>query len=77
MCTMEMERPKRKITMICAYAPTLPVSEKQPQIREDFYNELESLINSISGRNTLVVAGNFNLKQEPALDFTLKHGRIR
>lgn len=62
MCTLEIAKPSRKITMICTYAPTMPTSEKQPQIHKALCNQLESLINSVSRRNALVVAGDFNPK---------------
>ena len=50
------------ITVINAYAPTLPVSENDPDIRERFYDELESVVRSVSKRDFLVIAGNFNAK---------------
>ena len=33
----------RQANIIVAYAPTLLKSEKDPQIREDFYNELDRI----------------------------------
>ena len=62
MCSVEMNKPKRKLTMICAYALTLPRSNANPALREDFYAELESLVNTVSKRNTLILAGDFNAK---------------
>ena len=50
------------ITVINAYAPTLPVSENDPDIRERFYDELESVVRSVSKRDFLVIAGDFNAK---------------
>ena len=52
----------RKNVLICAYAPTLPISERNPDIREHFYNELESVINRVSKRDILFIAGDFNAK---------------
>ncbi len=49
-------------TLICAYAPIMPNSEKKPEIREKFYKDLDSLINGVSKRNILYVAGDFNAK---------------
>ena len=45
----------RKHTIISAYAPTF--SEKNPQIREDFYSDLDSIVESVSKRNILTIAG--------------------
>ena len=53
---------KYTITVICAYAPTLPVSESDPKTREDFYEELESVVRGVSSRDYLIVAGDFNAK---------------
>lgn len=50
------------LTIINAYTPTLPVSEKDPAKRHDFYNELETLVRTISKRDTLVITGYFNAK---------------
>ena len=68
MCSVEMNKPKRKLTMICAYAPTLPRSNANPALREDFYAELESLVNTVSKRNTLILAGHFNAKTGSGYD---------
>ena len=35
---------KREHVIICAYSPTLPVSEKHPEIRIEFYDNLENTI---------------------------------
>ena len=59
-CACVLKHPKQKIFMICAYAPTLPNSEKNPEIHDNFYNELESLIKTIPNRHTLILAGDFN-----------------
>ena len=50
------------ITVINAYAPTLPVSENDPALREAFYEELESVVRAVKIREYLVVAGDFNAK---------------
>lgn len=60
MCTIQLTKPRRRITMICAYAPTLPNSEADPTKREEFYNQLESLIKTVGSSTTLLVAGDFN-----------------
>ena len=45
-----------------AYAPTLPVSEENPRIREEFYDELEDVVRQVSNRDYLLIAGDFNAK---------------
>lgn len=41
----------RDIVLINSNAPTLPNSEKQPKIRENFYNTLETLIKLVGSKN--------------------------
>ena len=50
------------ICLVNAYAPTLPISEERPEIRESFYEDLESVVTRISKREYLIVAGDFNAK---------------
>lgn len=45
-----------------AYAPTLPNSETNPELRETFYAQLESLIRTVNRTTTLIIAGDFNAK---------------
>lgn len=54
--------------MISAYAPTIPISEKNSVIKEDFYNELESLTKLVPKRNTLIIAEDFNSQTGSAYD---------
>ena len=61
-CKAEIKLSHRKIVIISAYAPTLSVSEKNPETREEFYQQLEGTVNSIACRNTVVVLGDFNAK---------------
>ena len=60
MCKLVLEESNRAIYMSCAYAPTLPVSEKNPDIHDTFYEDLESLIRTVSNRSILLVTGDFN-----------------
>ena len=53
---------KRKLVFITGYAPTLINSEKNPEIRDNFYNALEDEIRKTSNRNILIIAGDFNAK---------------
>ena len=50
------------ITIISAYAPTLEVSRKNPVKREEFYDDLESLINTVPKNHILVIGGDMNAK---------------
>ena len=40
-CFLDFELDKVKFRVISAHAPTLPVSEKNPEAREEFYSKLE------------------------------------
>ena len=49
------------IIIIVAYAPTLQVSEKLPQKREDFYKEIDKLLTKKKRSNyTVFLLGDFN-----------------
>ena len=50
------------ITIINAYAPTLPVSESNPELRERFYDDLEDVVRTVSSRDYMIIAGDFNAK---------------
>eukprot|EP00794_Sanderia_malayensis_P004055 gene4055-4606_t len=52
----------RNLIFISSYAPTLDVSEKNPKIREDFYEELESVIKEVSKRDICIIGGDQNAK---------------
>eukprot|EP00794_Sanderia_malayensis_P010172 gene10172-11213_t len=52
----------KKIIFISTYAPTLEVSEKDPNIREKYYKELDDVIRKVSRRNILIVTGDMNAK---------------
>ncbi len=63
MATTKLEsetKNSRKLVVICAYAPTLPYSQKHPETRESFYDELNQLVSKCSKRDTLIMAGDFN-----------------
>ena len=53
---------KRKIHIIAIYAPTLQNCEKDPTMREDFYNSIEATIDKIPKRDLLFIAGDLNAK---------------
>ena len=52
----------RKLTVLCTYAPTNPQCEKNPTLRDQYYEELDSIIATIPSRSVLVIAGDFNAK---------------
>ena len=52
----------QKLHIISAYAPTLDKSEKDPDIREKFYSDLDSIIKKHSSRHITIIAGDFNAK---------------
>ena len=63
MCLMNIKATDNyTMSIINAYAPTLPVSESNPEVRESFYDELESVVRSVSNRNYMIIAGDFNAK---------------
>ncbi len=66
MATIKIEN--RKYTVISAYAPTLPVSESNPNIREEFYQDLNSVIQGVSKNSFLIVGGDFNAKTGSAYE---------
>ena len=54
---------KHFMNIIVAYAPTLVKSEKEPQLREDFYDVLNKLTNDQKkNKHFLLVLGDFNAK---------------
>lgn len=62
MFSLALIKPKRRITMTCAYVPTLPNSITNPEVKESFYTQLEFFIKSVSHRTMLIIAGDFNTK---------------
>ena len=57
--TTKLENENRRLVIICAYAPTLEKSEKSPEKREDFYDELESILKTTSSRDVVIIALRF------------------
>ena len=50
------------ISIIAVYAPTSSNCDKNPKLREDFYEKLDGTIKKIPNRNFIVLAGDFNAK---------------
>lgn len=53
---------KKCIVVICVYGPTLPESIKSPTIRNQFYEQLQSVYSSVSKRSIIYVCGDWNSK---------------
>ena len=63
LCFITFEKENQKYLIINAYAFTLPVSEKNNQLREDFYNKLDDILNNYSDTQFIrIIAGDFNAK---------------
>lgn len=62
--------------MLSVYAPTLEVSEANPEIREQFYSDLEAVLATLSSRDALVIAGDFNAKTGSAHEDEIYHDII-
>ena len=59
--------------IISAYAPTLESSEKNPEVRENFYNDLDSVIKKHKSRHITIIAGDFNAKTGSAKNEKMYH----
>ena len=51
-----------KVDILSAYAPTINRSEKNNEIRENFYTKLDSILRNISNRHIVTIAYDFNAK---------------
>ena len=51
-----------EVVFVCAYAPTLVQTNKDINVTENFYKDLENYIASVSKKKLLIVAGDFNAK---------------
>lgn len=69
-CLAEIQLKNRKLVFISAYAHTSSVAKKNPQSREDFYNELRKVIRSFSSRHLVVIAGDFNAQTGNGFEFS-------
>ena len=61
-CYITIINSGEKTHIINAYAPTLPNSEKNPIVRETFYEELQSVFELFNKRDIIFVCGDFNAK---------------
>ena len=60
--TIKFEKQNRNLMFISTYAPTLKVTEKDKNIREEFYGALTNTVNGINGRDMLIIMGNMDAK---------------
>ena len=51
-----------KVDILSVYAPALNRSEKNHEIRENFYTKLDCIFGNISNRHIVITTGNFNAK---------------
>lgn len=61
-CQANIKLKHCRLVIISVYAPTLEVSEKKPELREEFYAQLHATLKNISKRDLLVLMGDFNAK---------------
>ena len=61
-CTGTIIYKNRNIIVISVYAPTLEKCEKDTNIREEFYDQLEKTISDVPNRDVLFIAGDLNAK---------------
>ena len=61
-CFLNFKRNEMKYTVISAYAHTNPTSDKNPEMRQEFYETLETIINLVSNSTCLIIGGDFNAK---------------
>ena len=62
MLKIKQEQFDQNIILIAVYAPTNPKSNQNPEQRENFYEELDKLVQSINKRDILIIAGDLNAK---------------
>ena len=60
--TIKLEKQNRNLKVIYTYAPTLEISEKDENMREEFYWSLNNTVNGINKRDMLIKAGDMNAK---------------
>ena len=61
-CTAEIKLKNCRLQFISAYAHTSEKTEKNPELREEFYEILEGTIDKVPKRDEVILAGDFNAK---------------
>ncbi|XP_014473798.1 PREDICTED: craniofacial development protein 2-like [Dinoponera quadriceps] len=56
-CTMQIRMKFYNITMINIYAPT---EDKKPNIKDEFYNKLETMLDDVPSNDVKIVLGDYN-----------------
>ena len=59
---IKLEKQIRNLKFISTHAPTLEVSEKEENIRKEFYGALNNTVNGINRGDMLIRARNMNAK---------------
>ena len=76
-CTAEIKLKDSKLFFISVYAHTSEKADKNPEIRDEFYDTLDGIISSIPNRHKVVLAGDFNAKTGSAYnDFKTTMGKF-
>ena len=68
---------KLKVDILSVYAPTLNRSEKNHEIRGNFYTKLDSILRNISNRHIVIIAGDCNAKTGSAAKNKIYQAVIR
>ena len=55
-------KPEPSISVIIAYGPTSPRCQSNPQLREDFYQQLQAAVDVIPKRDVTILMGDMNAK---------------
>jgi exonuclease III len=59
LCKLRIKGKFNNITIISAYAPT---DEKETETKEQFYEELQNMIDNTARSDTIIILGDFNAK---------------
>ena len=62
MAKIKQNENKPDIVIISAYAPHTQIVEKNQEIQEEFYENLDQIISQVSNQNILIICGDMNAK---------------
>ena len=62
MVSVHFGRPDPPISVVIAYRPTSTRCTANPQLREDFYHQLQAAVDTIPKREVTVLMGDMNAK---------------
>ena len=60
MATIQLHN--RRMVIFAVYAPTQPVCEKNPEVRDEFYDKLDAAVSKVPKRSPLALLGDLNAK---------------